>query len=713
MNRHILSGRATLASAVSILALASSPALAQQAAPADRQESEERDAIVVIGQQAGVLTLDQTGAGSRLGLSVAETPASVDVISKEMIRALGDRTIVAAASRAPGVINDSGSYGYSLSARGFTGYNSVMQLYDGMRVYTTSTQTFPGDPWMAERVDVLRGAASVLYGEGGIGGAVNVVRKQPNTTRHEGEFRVSGGSYNTFQVAGGLGGPVSDSLSYRVDASYNTSDGWVDRGEFSSLALSSLIRFQPTDTLTFTLSHDRFESDPVNWFGTPLRNGEFVPEIKKKNYNVGDRALEFDDDWTQFQIAWEPNDQLSISNVAYYLNSRKYWHNVERYAWSGPNIMRSSYTEILYDTWQIGNRLNLVYEHEIGGMEHRFSVGAEVNIAELKRTDAAPNSPNTSTIDPFDFDPGVFQYGAFGTRFKHATDLEQYAVFGESRLLLTPALSLVTGIRYDRPSVHRDDALDSAQSFDKTFPGVSWRAGLVYNPQDNIALYAQYSRATDPVTAFLTANLAQSAFEVSTGSQWEAGAKATFWGGRGEATISGYRIVKNKILSRSAADPAVQVQVGQQSSFGVEASFALAVSSSFSIMANGTLLNAEYDDFNELVSGALVSRDGNVPIGVANKAANLWLSWTPLDALQLDSGVRYVGRRYADAANERRMPGYTVVDASVRYDLTQQASVTLNLRNLLDKTYVMNAYGPLQWVIAEPRTAMLSLDYRF
>jgi iron complex outermembrane receptor protein len=702
-------------SSISIVAamMVAAPAVAQEAEDGEKTEqgSDEVANIVVIGQRAGVLQLDQEAdTASRLGLTAMETPASVDVITKDMIRSLGDRTVVSAAARAPGIIDSSSAFGFALSSRGFTGNNSVMQLYDGMRVYTT-TQTFPVDPFMAEKIEVLRGASSVLYGDGGIGGAMNVVRKQPNRDRSEGEARLSGGSFNTFGVAVGLTGPLNDTISLRADVSFNQSDGWMDRGDSSSLAISAAVRIQPTDNFSVTLTHDRADVDPTHWYGPPLRDGQLVPETIGKNYNIGNGRLEFDDEWTQLKVEWNPTDNLSITNVSYYMTAFKDWYDTSSYSWVDNQIRRATFLEILYYNEQIGNRFNAVHGHSLFGLEHTFSVGAEFNSAETNRTDSSPNT-RFDFVDPYDVVPGLFLDGAFGTRYKFNSVVDQFAVFGESKLSFTDNLSLMTGLRHDRPKATRDDALDPAQSYSTTYPSTSWRAGLVYNPSDDIAIYGQYSTAADPITNITTATLANSTYELATGRQFEAGVKAQFFGGRGEFSLSAYKIVKNKILTRSDSDPTLSVQIGQQSSEGIEASFGLALTNQFSILANGTILNAQYDDFVELVGASPVSRNGNVPTGVAEMAGNLWLSWGPLEALRLDAGVRYVGERYSDAANTRLMPGYVVVDASARYNISENTSVAVNLRNVLDKLYAQQTYSN-QWILGEPRSVAVTLEQRF
>ena len=120
-------------------------------------------------------------AGSRLGLSIQNTPASVDVISRERIDARGDTTVNEATSRAAGFssLAHPGNSGSDLSVRGFTGSSSVMHLYDGVRQYGGLGVSYPFHAWAVERIEVLRGPASVIDGDGAIGGVVNVVPRKP------------------------------------------------------------------------------------------------------------------------------------------------------------------------------------------------------------------------------------------------------------------------------------------------------------------------------------------------------------------------------------------------------------------------------------------------------------------------------------------------------------------------------------------------------
>jgi iron complex outermembrane receptor protein len=207
--------------------------------------------ILVVGRPGTTLTTP-TATGSRLGLTALQTPASVAVLSGDELRARGDLSVIDAVTRAPGITTSAnpGNGGTALTARGFSGQGSVMQLYDGIRLFpVTGTITFPADPWNIDRIEVLNGPASVLYGQGALGGAVNVITKKPNTTRTEVEAEGGYGSQNSWHVAAGAGGPISDVLSYRVDGSYRRSDGYVDRGDSRSVALSGALLRSHRDLL--------------------------------------------------------------------------------------------------------------------------------------------------------------------------------------------------------------------------------------------------------------------------------------------------------------------------------------------------------------------------------------------------------------------------------------------------------------------------------
>src|SRR5262249_48593136 len=155
------------------------------------------------------------------------------------------------------------------------------------------------DTWTVERIEVLNGPASVLYGNGAIGGAINVVPRKPNPYTREGAVRVGGGSFNTWRGAVDTAGPITDRTSYRLDLSANRSSGWVRNNDARTPAPSGSLRHQFTPTLNLTVSEDFGYQEPGEYFGAPTINGVIDRSRRDVNYNVGDANIWYRDSWTQ------------------------------------------------------------------------------------------------------------------------------------------------------------------------------------------------------------------------------------------------------------------------------------------------------------------------------------------------------------------------------------------------------------------------------
>lgn len=710
---------------VLLLAPLAAPALAQQAPSSDNDSA---DPILVVGQlERDALTAPNT-TGSRLDLSLLETPASVSVIDGATLRARGDMSIIDAESRAPGITNvgNPGNGGTALAARGFSGQDSILQLIDGVRLFPAAgTITFPTDPWMVERIDILNGPASVLYGQGALGGAVNVITRKPNTQRIEAQGEIGYGSQNTFHAAAGVGGPLNEQLSFRADASYRRSDGYVDRGDSESFAISGTLRWAPTETITVTLRDDYGDNHPSKYFGTPLVDSKLDTRIRERNYNVGDAIMHFKDNRTTLQIDWRPNDMITISNQVYRLTSQRTWQNLESYCWISdtgdcPNeynstsgtpgeVYRTDNFGIHHDMTQWGNQGSITLKTPLGGgMTNDLVVGFDVNSIKLRYSDDFDGDFQEDFVDLLNPNPGNYLYST-GITLDYRTNTKEYSFFAEDRLKLSEQFSIVAGIRYENDRVTRTPIRNkTAIPFGKEVDNVTWRVGGVYQPTKAVSLYAQYTTGADPIGTFTTPSSSQTRFSNSTGHQWEIGAKASFLDGHGAATISAYRIVKNGLLVQRTLSSPIE-QVGQRSSQGIEASVSLDLPAGFGIDANGTVLDANFDDF---VTGG-ISYNGKTPPGVPEETANLWLRWDATSKLQARAGLRYVGKRYSDNANRFRVPGYATVDATLSYAVTPNVAVDVHAYNLLDKDYAITTYNDEQWILGRPQSFDVSLRANF
>lgn len=674
--------------------------------------------------KAGLNLNAPADTASRLSMTPLETPASVEVISGDTIRQRGQTSVVDAVTQnAAGFTSTAapGNGGTSLAARGFTGHGSVMQLFDGTRLYIASgTVTFPFNTWSAERVEVLRGPASVMYGEGAIGGVINVIPKKPTDYfTNEAEIAVGTDGMKRFGV--GSGGPVSPNLAYRIDASGLTSDGWHDQnGDFDNLSLSGAVRYRVTPDLSVTLSHDYGKQNPLRYFGTPLIDGQIKSNLRSTNFNVDDSDVSYRDNWTQLKTEWTPSDSITVRNTAYRLTSHRHWRNVESYSYNDVTgrVDRDDFIEIYHDQEQIGNRFDTAFRTAFAGMRNELVVGFDVNKIKFRHTNNSPYATDPSldhSVDPFNFVPGLFDHTS-PTILGFDSEISQYALFAEDRLEVTKQLSFVAGIRLDRPSMERTTLVPGpnyGRHFDKDFSDVTWRAGVVYEPIRDLALYASYTTGVDPIGgAVLTMSEANSAFELATGRQIEVGMKQSFWGGRGEWTVALYDIVKNNLTARDPDNPTRTIQVGQQSSRGIEGSLALQLTDTVRYEGNVAILEAQYDDFVQSVGGVAVNYAGNRPVNVPEQVVNNWLSWAFLPDWEARVGVRWVGDVYANINNTVKRPDYTVVNLGLDYAPTEWSRISARVFNVFDEVYATGG-GTGSWTLAPPRTAEISYRVKF
>ncbi|CAI8886761.1 iron complex outermembrane recepter protein [Pseudomonas sp. IT-93MI4] len=661
-----------------------------------------------------------TTAGSRLNLTAMETPASVESLSGEQVRARGDRSVQDAVSRSTSISRTGtpGDGGTSLQARGFTGQSSVMQLYDGNRMYTgMGTVTFPVDTWSVQRVDVLRGPASVLYGEGATGAVVNVIPKKPFEGEIENHLGLGYGSYDSQQQAFDSGGSLTDTLSYRLNLNRLRSNGWIDRGDSSSDFISAALRWQATDDLAFTLAHDYGDQRPQNYFGTPLINGRLQDSLRNKNYNVRDDQQHYNDQWTRLTSDWQINDAVSASNELYYLKAQRRWQNAENYNFdtATQQLSRSGYFGIGHKQEQIGDRQTFTFKHSLFGLDSQTVTGVDYNRIRFQLNSNSPFNdvlPNGQPLDLYHPQPGYFE-SANPYRDQFDSTTKQMSVFAENRTQLSERWSLVTGVRRDYVHVDRNNLVDDSQS-DKPLTGNNWKAGLVFALTPQTSFYGQVATSTDGIGGLISLSPSQQQYDLSTARQTEIGLKQLFWDQRGEFTLAAYRIVKKKLLTDDPGNPTLKQQVGQQSSNGLEASLDLQLPHAWQLQANAAIVKAKYDDFSEVVDGQTLSYNGNRPVDVPRRTANLWLNKNLSDDLKAGAGVRYVDARYADMANRNELPSYTVVDATLSWQALRNTTLGLQLNNLFDRQYAQSQYNDgQQWILGEPRSFFVTADYTF
>jgi iron complex outermembrane receptor protein len=681
---------------------------------------ESIDEIIVKGQGGvGSIRLGvRNDAGSRLGLSALDTPASVGIITREEIATKGDYGALDTVTRAVGVSASAspGNGGTSISSRGFNGHNSTVYTYDGTRMYITAgTVTFPADTWTLERVEVLRGAGSVINGVGALGSTINYVPKKPKLGDSDFQAVVAGGSFGMNRVALGGGAQISESVAFRLDASRQEEDGFVDRAAGKREVIAGSLLLKPNEDLSVRLSVDYADVDAAPYWGTPLIDGEASSSLRENNYNFADAKVKYEDIWSRVSVEWRLSDNVTFRNDSYLLDAQREWQNLEEYSFNQDTglIDRAFYLGIIHDQEQLGSRFDFLIDSELAGLDNKISIGAEINQIDMNYL----NNFSTGgfgigdSVPVFGFEPGLRPEAATPTILDYQTDTRQMAIFIDDTLQITDKLSVVLGGRFDDIDFDRFDLAiggNPSAAFDTKFSEFTWRAGVVYQPTEQLSLYAQTSTAVDPVTSPISINAGNADFDLATGRQYEIGVKQQFLNGNGEYTLAYFDIEKNDIITRLPAS-VIDEQIGQQSSNGVEFTLRVNPVDSLSVDFNVSSINAEFDEF----FSRGVSLAGNTPRNVPENTANLWLNWSPINNVQIGGGFRRVDSRFANDQNTEEMPSYTVFDASVNWMATENLTVTGRVRNLTnEEDFVLAPYVLNQWIFGDPRAFELSLRYR-
>ena len=668
--------------------------------------------------------------GSRLELSVKETPASVTVIDRELIEARGAENTQDIIKGIPGVTASSapGSPG-QVFYRGFTA-GSVTQLFNGITVQYDVIAARPVDSWIYERVEAIGGPSSFLFGAGAIGGSINYVTKLASRDGNFSEARLGVGSYNALQMAAGFNRTLGDSNVLRLDVSRNTGGAWSDHTdrEAVQLAGSWLVDLAPGLSHTLALEYQKETVDRPYW-GTPVLKplgGRIAIDegTRFKNYNSNDGIYEQTVRWARSIIDYRASDKLSLRNTFYHYDALRDYRNVEIYEFNATNTLVARKEALLqrHDQSVNGNRLEFSLDQPIGSLKSNWAGGVDYSVNKQTRFPRSVAGP-FGNVDPYAFNtesffslPGMTP-GFTPNRTNEVTTL---AVFVENRTFLTPALSLLSGLRQERIDLevtnHQAASVSNPAYFERRYTPLTGRLALNYDVTPNVSTYVQYSTAADPPAGILsTASFGQVRdFDLTTGKQVEAGSKLFFDERKGTATFAVYEITRNNFAVANPGQPGVTVPVGQQTSQGIELSASWRVAPGVQLAGNYGLVKARYDDFTENVGGVAVSRAGKQPTNTPRQVGNLWLTWSPMTNVQIGGDVRHVGARFADSANTISEGSYNLFGAFASYKLDRNTTLTLRARNLTDKIYseFLSGTGAMAYLGA-PRTFDLSIHARF
>jgi iron complex outermembrane receptor protein len=692
---------------------------------------------------AKLRSLEQfTPTGSRLGLSEQELPATLDLIDNDQMIGRGFFNVQQAADSQPGVTSG-GSPGdqSQFSMRGFTG-NQITVLRNGLYVGPSNMTTRDQNSFNVGSVEILKGPASVLYGQGAIAGALNVVDKAPSFGTPQIEGLATSGSYNTTNV--GIGGTthVGDTFAVRADFSRTATEGYV-RNPSNTTEATVTALWKPSSTLDVQFTVDWLEDNPSNYYGTPLVPASFATQplngvissstgvaldrrMEFVNYNVSDSYIHSQQVWPQLLLKWTPNENLTLQNFTYYFHAHREWDNAETYSFTtvdltgaplpSPQINRDRFY-VFHKQDLIGDQGSATYKSTVFGMANALVGGFDYSHLNFNRIRGFPNN---DLVDPFNPSPGLFgpilQPGELTPR-QSPTHWNDYAVFFEDVVDLAPSLKLVTGGRYDRLDLDRQNfntqGKELSNGFTQNYTSANWRVGLVYNVTDYITPYLSWTTGKDPpgTNNIFLVNAPEGTFALSSSHQIEAGLKSRTPDGMADMTLSVYDIKKSNLLVQVSQEAQA---TASQTSKGVELSTNFKLTPNWTVSANAAYTDSVYTGFTDPSTGS--SYTDVQPANIPRWTGNLWTSVRHIADLPLEigGGVRYIGNRPGNTANTLILDKYALFNGYASYEVKPGILVTGRVNNLFNKEYAQWAdiYYPTELMLGQPRYWELGVYFK-
>jgi iron complex outermembrane receptor protein len=602
----------------------------------------------------------------------------------------------------------------------------------------------PQNTFNLERIELLRGAASALYGQGSVGGVINAVtKKATRSDRRPVDLTATYGRFDTVELGAGSGGPLSEKSWYRLDAAHTRSDGYVERMDPRSTNATGSLLFGLREDLDLRVSVDYLDDQLANYWGTPLTPAAFTGaneargvirtlsgetldrRVLRTNYNVTDGLAESDQLFLRADVRWQGR-RTSFESTLYHFDAERAWANAEGFYFNQATTQidrTNGFFFVLHDQDLLGSRSHVTHRSEIGGRDNRLAVGLEAYDLDFVRSRGFRFSEQPG--DSVDFlDPKVGVYGPRELRGVSPTQIETRALFVEDLLQITDSFSLLASVRAEwldlvRENFGRTGGFEAGSSFSRDFSEVSFKLGGVYRANDSVSIFGQYGNATDPVNSNLFLVNAGEDFDLTSAEQWELGVKGLWLGGRAEGSLTLYDLSRDDVLEQIGVDSASIV--GGRDASGIELATAFSPSSRLRLGLNASYTKAEFRPSENFVRNA-----GNQPPNVPEIVANLFVQVNDIAGLPLDAGidVRHVGDRFGDNANTVTLESYTLAGVFVgyRWGATQ---LTTRVTNLTDEIYspwadvfYLQQTDPSfpyanQVLIGAPRSYELSVRARF
>jgi len=703
-----------------LLALASALAAEDAAPPSVAPPTTQPvETLVVEGAAEDAFAVGHRGSAAKFDLPEQQEPQARTTLPRELLDARGAWTLREALRSAPGVTmaaGEGGRTGDSLSIRGFAA-NSDLYL-DGLK---DNGQYFR-DTFATDRVEVLRGAAGVLFGRGSTGGVVNTVTRKP-TDQWTGDAALTAGAYDLQRVTAGIGGPlVDDTLGVRLDAVAQDSGSFRDEQHLQRFGIAPGVAFAAGERTTILLQGLHQQDDGTMDYGVPMYAGRPADVPVETYYGFKDDSFQsYDVNQATLTIEHQLDSGLTLRNATRYGD---YQRSYRTETLGAVNYITNtvSRAQALRDNVQrnLINQSEAAWKGQVGGREGSLLLGLELSREHYEyRSKNSTGVTGVAVFDPQSADSvGAGRADSLDGTLdaRNETTAQTVAGYALGSLDLVPTLKAVLGLRVDCFSADYSSGPTVSPvvtEFSRSDTMVSPRTGLVWTPVPELSTYASWSRAFNPSAETYSLSTATSDLEPEQTDNYEIGAKATLLDEALTLGAAVFRLDKSKARTVDPTNTALQVLDGQQRTDGIELEAAGTIGR-WSVQAGVAFMDAEVLASNNTTTtwdGVTVQVEGKRPINAPRSSGSLWTSYDLGQGFVIGTGFYAVSSRFTDQANSTVVPGYIRFDATLGWQ-GETWSAQLNLQNLADTVHYETGSARSAYA-GTPLTGQLTLGARF
>lgn len=646
----------------------------------------------------------RSASATKTDTPLEEVPQAVSVIPATVLEDLDSPRIEKALDYAGGVArqNDFGGLTmYEYSIRGLTTSEFYKDGFSVNRGYMN-----PQDPSNVERIDVLKGPASSLYGRGDPGGTINIVSKRPQNDQFA-RLDLSAGRWDRYRGSLDVNTPLDDAgtMLCRMNLAVEDNKSFRDYRSSERQFFAPAFSWELTPQTRLLVQAEVIRSSQVFDRGVVAPN-DHLGSVSRSDFFGEPRDGEIDNnnESLQAEIEHDLNASWTVRLASHYKQGRLSGGATEASTLAADaRTLNRFYRYRDYDWQDSITQLELRGQVYTGDIEHNLLIGTEYE--RYAKNEAVLRTPASSQIDIYE--P---VYGQPRLPFSAGTDRHElvysHSLNLQDQMRFSEKLFGVIGARYDHYE-HRLDNEVAGTRVEQTHEKVTPRIGALYQLTPEVGVFANASQSFKPNTGAPRPGTGTS-FDPEEGVGYEAGFKFDLLDSRLGMTIAAFHLTKENVLTADPVDSTYQIAAGEVRSRGIDLQLTGQLTDEVRVIGAYAYVDAEVTEDNTLARG---SRLLNVPEHSGSLLGVYEFLDGGLRGLELGGGVNYVGDRSGNVADSGfELPAYTTVDLLARYKATQDLTLGVNLNNALDRTYYERSYSNVWVMPGEPRNLSVSLS---